>query len=437
MLSLPRKKTHKGKNMKFTKLSLAAALAVSAAFAGGDIAPVEPAAAAPAVPSVSKITGQASLWYSTSDRRANIDLFDKAGGTGDAALRLDYTRSMYDGMVTFNAGVQMLSTLGLENTLVGATFVSHGGHTGGLDDAMWIDVFNATISLGNTAIIAGRQAIDTPFFYTETWNIAKNTFDAVVVANNDLPDTTLVGAWVGRGNGCPSTVCADDTNIGGGMNGFFGNHPAYAVGAVTKLIPNTVAQAWYYNIPSVADAYWVQADANIAGIEVGAQYAGTSLTGGPDSDAWAVRLGYSANDFGVWGAYSQRSDDAGLDISNIATMSLFPASTSAVKGSQSKLYTEAYWAYGYVGEQDAQSFAIGGHYDFGFATVNAQYTDVATDMDSANVRDMNEFYLGTTVDLGPVKTTVAYTSTEVGQSNGDGSDRFNTLIFMLDMPFEL
>ena len=30
--------------MKFTKLSLVAALAVSSAFAGGDIAPVEPAA---------------------------------------------------------------------------------------------------------------------------------------------------------------------------------------------------------------------------------------------------------------------------------------------------------------------------------------------------------------------------------------------------------
>ena len=409
--------------MKFTKLSLVAALAVSAAVAGGDIAPVEPAAKAPATEcnGCGKITGKASLWYLTNDRGASVDLFDKNGAQGDAALRLDYTRNLFDGAVTFNAGIQMVSTLGLENELVMGTFVGHGPQP--VQDAVWVDIFNAQFKVGNTAIIAGRQAIDTPFFYTETWNIAQNTFDAIVVANSDLPDTTLVGAWVGRGNGNANlTVMANNTDLNGGMTKFYGN-PAYAFGAVTKLIPNTVAQAWYYYIPSVADAYWLQADVNVDGILFGAQYAGTSTSIGlADTDAWAVKLGYDAGSWNAWGAYSQRSDDNGLDISNIAT------NGGGTGGGQSKLYTEAYWAYGNVGARDAETFALGGSYDFGMATVNAQYTDMTSD----RVADMNEFYVGTSFDLGPVDATLAYTST----AYNDG-DRFNTLIVMLDMPFEL
>ena len=47
---------NKEKKMKLTKLSLVAALAVSSAFAGGDIAPVEPVVEAPVVEAASATT---------------------------------------------------------------------------------------------------------------------------------------------------------------------------------------------------------------------------------------------------------------------------------------------------------------------------------------------------------------------------------------------
>jgi len=47
--------------MKFTKLSLVAALAVSTAFAGGDIAPVEPAVEAPVVESALEISANLAI----------------------------------------------------------------------------------------------------------------------------------------------------------------------------------------------------------------------------------------------------------------------------------------------------------------------------------------------------------------------------------------
>jgi hypothetical protein len=416
--------------MKFTKLSLVAALAVSAAVAGGDIAPVEPAAKAPVVKDecngCGKISGDFRLYYGTNDA-GGADLFSKNGAYGDAAFRLDYTRDVLDGAVTLNAGIQGVSTLGLENELVSNTWISHGADGEVLDDALWIDILNAQIKLGNTAIIAGRQAIDTPFLFTETWSIAKNTFDAVVLANSDLPETTVVAAWVGRGNGinpadgarvgAAATVYADATSIEGGMHDFLGN-PAYAVGAVTKLIPNTVAQAWYYRVQGLADAYWLQADVNYNGLTFGAQYAGTSNDVGlDDTDAFAVKVGYAKDALNAYVAYSQASDDNGIAIQNLATST-----------GQSKLYTEAYWSYGYVGSRDAETIAVAANYDLGMATIGAQYTTV----DAAGDHDVDEIALTASTKLGPVDVDLAYVNTDFGDA-----DKENEILIMTKVPFDL
>ena len=39
-----------------------------------------------------------------------------------------------------------------------------------------------------------------PFAFSEGWNVFKNTFEAALVVNTDLPDTTLVYAYVTRSN---------------------------------------------------------------------------------------------------------------------------------------------------------------------------------------------------------------------------------------------
>jgi imipenem/basic amino acid-specific outer membrane pore len=48
--------------------------------------------------------------------------------------------------------------------------------------------------------------LDTPLAFSETWSIVPNTFEGAVVLNQDLPDTTLVGAWIGKGNGANAVV---------------------------------------------------------------------------------------------------------------------------------------------------------------------------------------------------------------------------------------
>ena len=407
--------------MKFTKLSLIAALAVTTAMAGD-----------------AKISGDAKLFYGTNDA-GTASLFDKGSSIGDSAVSLDYSRGVADG-VTLNLGVTGVSTLGLEKDLVNSTWISHGASvttpgartSGATADVIWLDTANIAINMGKSTVVVGRQELDTPFFKSEKWNIAANTFDAAVLVNQDIENTTLVGAWVGRGNGVAgSTVALDGQNFQGGMQGFAGTpgklgnagNPAYAVGAITKAIPMTALQVWGYKIPSVATAQWVQADiAATKDVSVGLQYAGTKLTAtSAKTSAFAAKVGYEANGLSASAAYSKRDNKAGIDIANIAT--------GHTNGSESNLYTEAYWNLGRVGAQGAQAVAVDAAYNFGAVKTGIRYvkcgaTGVANDLDEVSIT------AGTQV--GPLNAEVAYINEKVAGASSD-----NAVLVMLTAPFSL
>jgi hypothetical protein len=195
--------------MKFTKLSLVAALAVSAAFAGGDIAPVEPVVETPAaVPAASgwDFAGKGVVYYQTNDTIVNSgagpvgDLFAQEASAATAGVQLSATnKDLFAGV---GAGVELsgVATLGLENDgrLVSNVMQGANGLRGG-----WISQAFLTYGLGNTSIKVGRQTLPkslSPFAYSENWNVFHNTFDSVLLVNSDITDTTLVGAWVRNGN---------------------------------------------------------------------------------------------------------------------------------------------------------------------------------------------------------------------------------------------
>jgi hypothetical protein len=108
----------------------------------------------------------------------------------------------------------------------------------------------------------------------------------------------------------------------------FGAHDtangAYAVGAVNKSVANTTLQAWYYDVVSIADAVWLQADTKVAGmVSLGAQYAtldpkGTAATVG-DSSIWAVKAAVDIAGVNLYAAYSAADKDGYMGFSNIST----------------------------------------------------------------------------------------------------------------------
>ncbi|WP_200762702.1 hypothetical protein [Nitrosophilus alvini] len=420
--------------MKYAKLSLAALLALGvSAFA--DVNNI-------------KVSGDAKLFYATQDgdnnqigiRPATGDLFSKNNSAGQAALDLAVEADLADS-AKGKVAITALNTLGLENNLVSNVW------EGGLGNQWWVSEAWLAKSIANTTIKVGRQAIDTPLAFSETWSIAQNTFDAAVVLNSDVPNTTLVAAWIGRGNNASGvlgrTGAGTYTNIvrnaANGADPFvtFGTNGAYAVGAINNSIENVTLQAWYYDVQQIARAYWLEADVKnaVPNFIFGAQYANLNpdneIT--PDeSSAWALKVGYDFKD-AVPGlkacvSYSSTDDDGVVNIANTA-------------GTQSKLYTEAWWNYGYVSAPATDAYNITVKYDMkDVAEFGAYYT--STDQDKAkNVTmpyDMTEFTLTATKSYGSLNTTLAYIYTDADNQNVDANgnaDSYNTVQVYLTYNF--
>ncbi len=404
--------------MKIVKMSLVAAMVMGAnVFAIDNI----------------KVSGDAKLFYGTDDQ-GNAGLLDQASSYADTALRLGVTGDLVKG-VSFGATVNAVSTLGLENNLVANTWT--GAHDAVVEDAGWTSELWIAAAMGKTTAKIGRMQLDTPLAFSETWSVAANTFDAVVLINQDLPDTTLVGAWVGKSNGVDaanaSASSADRDYImrDGAKFGTFAVDGAYAVAVVNNSLKFLTAQAWYYNVVNVADAYWLQADWDcqlVKGAKVGAQYANLSPKGAGvgvatttnDSEAAAVKVAYNAiANLSVSAAYSKvNTSGSALKVANVATGS-----------AQSKLYTESFWTYGKVSASGADSINVTAEYTVeNMAKFGAYYTNVDGVVAAG---DLSELALTASKTFGPLDATLALVTTD----DGALSEKFNSVQAYLTLNF--
>ncbi len=317
--------------MKFTKLSLAA-LAV-AGFASSAMAM-----------DLSSVTVKpfagVKLYYEATDLNGN-DMFDKKSASGQALLNAGMT-GKFDSCWGYGFEYMVADTLGLENNLVSNTRMGAGIGRTILDTQNWASQAYVTWSpcntiLSNTTFKIGRQYLNTPFAFTETWNLAPNSFDAIVAVNQDIQNVTLVGAYVGRGNGTFVRVTNGDKFTGYPGNGM-GAHQTYAVGALTKFIPELPINAWYYNIDNVADAYWVDGAYTYkmddqTNIDFGAQYGAMlpDAAGAGDTTGYGVKIGGKLGMFSLMAAYTSVDDDSGTAV--------VPLANTATGFKKTKLYT--------------------------------------------------------------------------------------------------
>ncbi len=393
--------------MKFAKLSLAALMAMGIAASAADV----------------KVDGSAKLYYGTADA-GDADIFSKEGAYGDAAVRVGLTAENMPAGLTGRISMTYLTTMGLEGTLVNMVWAGLGEGDNADLDGIWFDEMYLKGTLfDKTTVIAGRQYLDTPMVFSEKWNIVSNSYDAAVLVDQHIEKTALVAAWVWRSNvNGALTVSNGDGSFNDGFEKF-GPHGAYAFGAVTSLIPYTTAQAWYYNVDSVADAYWLQADvapevSEDVKVAIGGQFAGTSVkNGNEDATAWAAKLGLEFSGLKLSGAYSS-VDKGDLGFANVG-------------GSQTKLYTEAWWNYGYVGAPDTDALNIAAEYSIeDIVDLGAYYT--ATDSNDRGA-DLTEFTVTAGKSFGAFDTMLAYIYTDAEDQNNN--DSFNTLQVYLNYNF--
>ena len=414
--------------MKLAKMSMVAALLLGAnAYAIDNV----------------KVNGDAKLYYQTEDRSTTgatgtPDMFDSAASAADFALHVGLTADLTEGV---SAGVSMtaVSTLGVENNLVNNTWsaahtptantnggkIAVGNGEYQVNDEMWVDEAWLAMTAGKTTAKLGRQALDTPLVFTETWGIDTNTFEAAVLINQDIADTTLVGAYIGKSNGV--ATAAAGAGAGHGIAGYVNNgakfdsfyNGAYAVGIMNNSIKPLNLQAWYYDMQTVASAYWLQADVDMEGILVGAQYTGvdSATAGDKDDEAYAVMLGYTMKDVAtIKVAYSSVDDEGTFGVGNKAT-------GSDTTGAQSKLYTEMWWNYGNVSETGADTIAVSVEGTVADIDLFAGYymadIDVAT---AADDYEVTELTLTASKSYGAFDTSVALIFDEIDYSTANVTD---------------
>ena len=382
--------------MNITKMSLVAALLIgSSAFALEN----------------TKVSGDANLYYQTADNVGNGELLDTTSSAADMSVNLNLTTDVLKNdsvAVSAGLGYTVLTTLGLEGQMVSGTWA--GAHDAtAVDTVSWVNEAWFATTAGKTTAKIGRMELDTPLAFTEKWSIEKNTFESAVVINQDVPDTTLVGAYIGRGNGAAS---ASGTVATGAAFTPYGAKGAYAVGAINNSWKPLTAQAWYYDIVQAATATWLQADLDMSGVVAGLQYttinsgdhkAGTNV----ESSAYAAMIGYSVKD----------TVTAKLSYSDVDTAGAAGANTAT--GNQSKLYTEAWWNYGNVTQAGAKSVNLTVEAPTSVADLGLYVTMI--DQVAANA-DLTEYTASASKSMGPVDASLVYIHADAPETGTAGSN---------------
>ncbi|MBN2825494.1 MAG: hypothetical protein JXQ76_09235 [Campylobacterales bacterium] len=268
--------------MKKTLLLSMAATAVL--FAGGDIVEPTPIVEAKPCPTSNlKWYGQTVLYYQTEETInavANQELFDGDQSAANFGLKLGVTGSNLMGTgLGFGAEVVALGTFGLQNdgdavataaeiaadggtnTVTGQLRVADGLINNIVDDVMQLpSAGNVTggaltqlylsYTLDNTTVKVGRMELPkalSPFAFSETWNVFANTFDAALLVNSDLPDTTLVLAYVVNANAIGNLGNWNEIGVNGGLRP--GNDGAFMVTAQNKSIEGLTLTGSFYYLP--------------------------------------------------------------------------------------------------------------------------------------------------------------------------------------------
>ena len=232
-------------------------------------------------------SGQTVLYYNTATTKAS-DLLNKSSANTKAkanfGIQLNLNADLGNDFA-FGSTINYLGTLGLEKNVVNGTMQNTNGGIAenNIADDIYLSQLYVAKQIANTTIKLGRQELPkslSPFAFSEGWNVFKNTFDAGLVVNSDLPDTLIVGAYVAKGNG---------NGFGNNMSSFTDlvvqadaattevGSTAYMLTVQNKSLPMTTLTGSYYHLSDVdgkttvdllpnfavsADVFWL--DAKIA-----------------------------------------------------------------------------------------------------------------------------------------------------------------------------
>ncbi len=405
------------------KTLLLSVVASTMIMAGGDIAPVEPAVVVPA-PVVApvatsnwKFTGQAVAYYQTSSNTRNgapglnqytampiENEFDQANSAANVGLSLKAENKNIFAGIGAGAKLVGLGTLGLENDVVNGVMQSADGQlNGGALTELYL-----TYGIGNTNLKVGRQELPqalSPFAFTETWDVFQNTFAAATLVNTDLPQTTLVGAFVTRAN--------NHANLGD-FNPLNDSDGVYMLTAQNKSIAGLTLTGTGYFAPDMLQAGTSNATIGWGDVAYSLPIAGNSvnfgLQGGivdgavNNTTAFGAKVGTKISMFDAAIAYSS-VNDGDVPIHNLGT------------GVKTPLYTQMILNQNYI-KQDSNTLmasvgvsALGGRFG-----LDGEMSNVSNFNTFVGETDYKEVDLSYKTKIGSVDLFAAYVWQEIDYS---------------------
>jgi len=324
------------------KTLLLSVVASTMIMAGGDIAPVEPVVAAPVEVSAWEFTGEAVAYTQTRDLQGRGDLFGGAETAGGLGLQLGATNSDIFAGIGFGAKIAAIGS-GNNNGYSNSNFGMESGY--GLTEGY----LTYGIDSINTSVKVGRQTLPkslSPFAFSEGWQMFKNTFDAALVVNSSLPNTTLVYAYVAKSNGTVSNLPTSRGREFNDIGEFKHINPSedgvHMVTAQNKSIDNLTLTGTWYIAPDYTTALGVVNGGDINILWGDATYAADMFTVGvqggqispdgtnlSDTTAWGAKIAGNLGMFDLSAAYSS-VDDGTVAVSNLGTDVKTPLYTQSI-----------------------------------------------------------------------------------------------------------
>ncbi len=200
--------------------------------------------------------------------------------------------------------------------------------------------------VGNTNIKVGRQELNTPLAGSDDVRMLPNTFEAAVVTNTDVKDTTLVAAHVTQisygtfANAYAGGALALASGYGAGYTSFGNsydnghyhsmsqaalgtsveNKGVTAAAAIYSGIPGLKLQLWDYYAHDILNAIYAEANYGWSYSSGVAPYAavqyihegnvGADFAGKVNSNFTAAKAGVKVGNLDVYGAVSHNSKDS-------------------------------------------------------------------------------------------------------------------------------
>ncbi|PHS41053.1 MAG: hypothetical protein COB07_03415 [Sulfurovum sp.] len=320
------------------KTLLLSVVASTMIMAGGDIAPVEPVV----------VVEEVSAWEFEGEMVAFTQTRDNFTVTGNVPNTIfGNSSSLFGGNETSGilglslgaANKDLFAGIGFGSLLTATANGINSGYSNsnfGLQTGSTVNKLYLTYGIDsiNTSLKVGRQYLPkslSPFAFTEGWQAIKNSFEAALVVNSSLPDTTAVYAYVTKSNNSLGDIDNwDDINPS--------NDGIHLLTLQNKSIDNlTLTGSWYYApnfvsaltipAPVLGLPYTLNGDANIlwGDAAYAAESFGVAIQGGqisPDdldnTTAFGAKVTTNLGMFDLLAAYSTVNDGA-LDLVNLGT----------------------------------------------------------------------------------------------------------------------